>query len=180
MHTDSPLAAVRDSLRADRATLRAAVDRVPPERRRERAAPGRWSVAEVLEHLAIVEQRVLAMLPPLLAAAPPRAADAAPPAPFPRDVLRDRTRLITAPDPIQPRGALDADAAWDALERSRAALLALLDTVEGRDLTAISRQHPVLGTLDGYQWLASLGGHEERHAMQIHEIADTLENSRIR
>jgi len=47
-----------DHLADHRAELRRAVDAVPVERRELRPAPDRWSAAEVLEHLAIVERRV--------------------------------------------------------------------------------------------------------------------------
>ena len=45
---------------------------------------------------------------------------------------------------------------------------------DGRDLAAWQRPDPALGLLDGYQWVASLGGHARRHAAQIDEIADAL------
>jgi hypothetical protein len=170
---ESPLAAVRASLAADRANLRAAVERVPAAARGRRPAPDRWSVAEVIEHLAIVEERTVGALAPLVATAPPlgtpRLATH-----LDRTALRDRTLRVVAPELIQPSGTVDADTAWAALDRSRAALLAVLDTAEGRDLTTIGRTHPRLGQLDGYQWIASIGGHEERHAAQILEIADAL------
>jgi len=92
-----------------------------------------------------------------------------------RAALRNRTTRITAPDPIQPTGTVNADDAWAALERSREQLFGLLEAAEGRDLTQITRPHPVLGLLDGYQWIAAIGGHEERHMAQIEEIAALFE-----
>ena len=168
----SPIAAVRDSLNADRATLRAAVDHVPSARRTQKPAADRWSVAEVLEHLSIVEGRVVMMLGAMIPSAPAIAEAAGSATSIDRAAMQNRSNRISAPDPIQPTGTLSADEAWAALERSRAGLFLLLETAEGRDLTQITRQHPVLGPLDGYQWLAAVGGHEERHALQILEIAD--------
>ena len=52
--------------------------------------------------------------------------------------------------------------------------LARLLAADGRDFTAVSREHPTLGTLDGYQWVASIGGHEARHTAQIREAAAEL------
>ena len=92
-----------------------------------------------------------------------------------RAALANRTTRITAPDPIQPTGTVNADEAWAALERSREQLFGLLEAAEGRDLTQITRPHPVLGLLDGYQWIAAIGGHEERHMAQIEEIAALFE-----
>ena len=39
-----------------------AVASVPAELRERKPAPDRWSVAEVIEHLAMIEQRVAALL----------------------------------------------------------------------------------------------------------------------
>jgi hypothetical protein len=174
MSTPSPLAAVRDSLSVDRAALREAFESVPIALRERKPAPDRWSVAEVLEHLSIVEARIVTMLGALIQTAPALTAAPGESTAINRAAMRNRSNRIVAPDAIQPTGAMSADQAWVQLERSREQLHALLDASEGKDLTHISRQHPVLGPLDGYQWIASIGGHEERHAGQILEIAGEL------
>jgi hypothetical protein len=172
---DSPLTEIRTSLAADRDALRAAVDRVPAALRQQRPSPDRWSVAEVLEHLAIVEGRSAAALAPQVAAAPILSAPAAlSNSPALRGAVLDRTSRVSAPDFIKPTGEVDAETAWTRLQASRQQILSIIDTGEGRDLSAISRPHPVLGQIDGYQWLASIGGHEARHTAQILEIAAEL------
>lgn len=172
MPTDTPLDSLLATLAADRATLRAAVDAVPPQFRDERPATDGWSVAQVLEHLAIVEERAVTIVADLAAQAPATdASRALPPSAFDRSALRDRTQRIEAPAPIQPTGTVDADAAWERLTRSRSALASALAAAADRDLGAVTRVHPRLGTLTGWQWVAALGGHEERHAAQIREIA---------
>lgn len=173
MTTDSPVERLRADLAADRDALCAAVERVPEPLRSRKPAPDRWSVAEVLEHLGIVEQRSVAALASVVATATAATASHAP-TPLDRAAMRDRSQRVTAPEMIQPTGTVDAATAWAALERSRASLLALLDTCEGRDLTTVGRTHPRLGQIDGYQWIASIGSHEERHALQIIEIAEEL------
>src|SRR5688572_23374224 len=50
------VAAVFSSLDASMAALQASVDSVTPALHSRRPAADRWSVAEVLEHLALVEQ----------------------------------------------------------------------------------------------------------------------------
>jgi DinB superfamily len=175
----SPIADVRASLTADRERLREAVDQVPTGARETKPEPGRWSAAEVLEHLAVVETRVVMMLGPLVQTAP--SMDAAPSTgtpPLDRTPLLNRQTRVEAPPQIQPTGTVSAADAWASLQNTRAQLLTLLDTIdaERRDLTQVSRQHPVLGPLDGYQWIAAVGGHEARHALQILEIAKTIEH----
>ena len=175
MNMSAPLTTLCDSLEADRATLLAAVQRVPAPLRSRKPAPDRWSVANVLEHLAIVESRALVLARGLIETAPPlggNGCDA--PTPINRAMLQDRSARVQAPGPIQPKGTLSADEALAALERSRAELMTVIAAAEGRDLRQVSRPHPVLGILDGYQWLGSIGGHEERHALQILEIADAI------
>ena len=181
MSTPSPIADIRTTLATDRAALRCAVDRVPAAMRQQKPAPDRWSVAEVLEHLGLVEGRVAMFFGPLLQDAPTLGVDTQTGATaLDRTSLRDRDNKIVAPPPIQPTGSLSAEDAWTILQETRVKLLAMLDVAEAerRDLAQISRQHPVLGPLDGYQWVAAIGGHEERHTLQIHEIADALEGQR--
>jgi hypothetical protein len=171
----SPLTAIRALLTADRATLRAAFDQIPAGLHGRRPAPDRWSAAEILEHLATIETRIVMMLGALIPTAPDRTGSASRPA---LDgtvaAIKDRTNRIVAPEALQPTGTIPPDASWAALERSRISLFALLDGAEHRDLSQVSRPHPVLGPLDGYQWIAAVGSHEVRHAAQLVEIADVL------
>ena len=178
MSTPSPIADIKTTLATDRAALRSAVDRVPPALRQQKPAPDCWSVAEVLEHLGLVEGRVVMFFGPMLRDAPTLDAAAQTDATaLDRTALRNRSNKIMAPAPIQPTGSVSADDAWATLQDTRVTLLAMLDAAESerRDLAQVSRPHPVLGPLDGYQWVAAIGGHEERHTLQIHEIAEALE-----
>ncbi len=168
---------VAEFLAERRAELRAAVDAVPPALRDRRPAPDRWSVAEVLEHLAALEGAVTGMLGPAIdeARALGEEADTSSVrARLDTERMRDRSRVIEAPDRVRPRGGLDTAAAWAALERARAALLAALERGDGRALGAVTRPHPVLGPLDLYQWALAVGGHEARHAGQVREIAEAF------
>lgn len=178
MADPSLLDPLRQQLAADRETLRAAVAGVPAEQRQQKPAANRWSVAEVLEHLAIVEERTAALLRPMVSAAQPLSG-AGTLTPLDRTALQDRSVKVSAPEMIHPTGASDAAVAWARLEQSRQALLSCIDMCEGRDLASIERSHPRLGRLDGYQWLSSIGAHEERHAMQIVEIGQQLAGARL-
>ena len=176
MRTGSQIDALIDDLTDDRARLAEAVEHVPVPLRGQRPAPDRWSVAEILEHLMIVEQRAATIVRELAASAPASSGGTAGNAviAFDRSVLRDRSHRVMAPAMIQPTGTMDAAAAWTALQQSRAVLLKEIRAAEGRDLAAVTRPHPRLGPLTGYEWIAAIGGHEERHTAQIVEIAETL------
>jgi hypothetical protein len=159
-----------------RSTLRAAFDAVPPERRETAPAPDRWSPAQVLEHLAIVDTQIATLLRRGVRTA--TATGPLPPAADQRPVLStvdearllDRERRLDAPPHARPTGN-DAVAAWRALDEAHAALRDLLQATDGRDASAVRARHPFLGELDFHQWLAFVGFHALRHAAQIRAAA---------
>src|SRR6516162_1959244 len=162
----------------NRRALRAAVDAVPEPDRRRRPAPDRWSVAEVVEHLAIVEGRVTARLAAAFDAAPPAALpEGHVPQPVDRaflDRIGDRTNRFKTGAPSEPRGGIDIEAAWAAATSSREAFRRLLERADGRDVGGIVFPHPFIGPLSFYEWAVFLSGHDARHADQIREIAVEL------
>ena len=163
-----------------RAVLHAAVASVPEAHHHVSPGEGRWSVANVLEHLATVESRIAVMLRPKIAEARAKgessggvsAEASAPPIDLSR--LLDRTRRVHASAASQPSGALDSAAALAALEQSRAAMRETVRETEGAPLHAVSMPHPVLGPLDLDGWIRFIGAHEARHAAQILEIGASL------
>lgn len=166
-------------LDANRAALLEEVERVAPALRETRPAPDRWSVAEVLEHLALVERRITGLLAGSLSAA--RAEGLGPeretgPVVGTFDLTRvlDRGRPVEATAAARPLGGLDARGALAALEESRAALREVLFAGDGLALGEVSLPHPVFGPLNFYQWVLFVGGHEARHVAQIRGIAGAL------
>jgi DinB family protein len=167
-----------DYLAQQRAVLRAAFDAVPPALRDYAPAPGKWSAAACVEHLAITGQLVAARLAKNVGDArsaglgQETSTDPILPQVNVAMVLNRDTKL-NAPDPIQPTG-LSADAAWAAIERADAALRDEVKASDGLALGGVSWPHPRFGPLTAYQWIAFHGAHEARHAAQIREIAETL------
>jgi hypothetical protein len=165
-------------LESELAGLRRAVDTVPPERRGERPAPDRWSVAEVLEHLAMVENSVLKACARQLATAResglPQESDVSPVRPLlPPEEVAKRDRALPAPERLRPKG-MEAAAAWTEIETVRARLIEFMHASDGLALGQVSFPHPALGSLNLYQWLLFAAGHHARHAAQIREIARQL------
>jgi len=167
---------VLNYLDTTRTDLSKAVEDVSAARRAERPAPDRWSVAEVLEHLSIIEGRVVQMLTGRIAAA--KAAGLGPELEtspvldsINRERVTDRSRRITAPELIQPHSGADAASVWSGLEQSRASLREAVLGGDGLALSEVTHEHPVLGQINLYQWLVFVGSHEARHTAQIREIA---------
>jgi hypothetical protein len=164
-----------------REALRAAVERIPASQREQSPAPGRWSVAEILEHLSLVETSLTRLFTVRLAEARARGLGAeteTTPVLASLDLARlvDRSYSVTASEAAQPRGGLGAAAAWSALEAARQAFREAILSGEGLALGEVvhPRPHPVFGVLNLYQWVAFVGGHEARHTAQILEIAAAM------
>jgi hypothetical protein len=174
----SSLTEVFAGLDRSRAGLRAAVDSVPVHLRDQPPGSDRWSVAGILEHLSLVDERFTAIVANKIADA--RAAglgkEEGLPTLLPPHVeamLADRTERRTAPDLLHPRG-LEAAAAWERAEAARAAFCLVLSAADGLALSGVIHEHPRFGALNAYQWGGFIAAHESRHTEQIREIASQL------
>lgn len=167
---------VFDYLITARVHLEDAVNSVPADRRDTRRSPDRWSVAEVLEHLARANRGIGRLFEKQVAAG--REAGLGPDLDttsilWTLDVARvlDRRERREAPERIVPADGMSAGSAWEALERADAALLQAVAAADGLALGTLTYPQPFLGTLNLYQWVAFAAAHEFRHAAQIRELA---------
>jgi len=158
-----------------RASLRASVDAIPVPLQQERPAPERWSAAEVLEHLSLVERLFTGRIADAIDAA--RSAglspEAAGRAPLPEVIetrMADRVNTRNAPDPVKPTGTLDVPAAWAAVENGHQRLRTIVGGADGLALSQVTLDHPFFGTMTVYQWVELIAAHEGRHTEQIKEI----------
>jgi len=135
-----------------------------------KAAPDRWSVAQVMEHIAAAEDYIRGALMEKVMMAP-----AGEPG---RDVKKtdeavlamipDRTTKVQAPEPLVPtnRFGSPADSVKHFVE-SRATTEEFLKTTTGL------REHVTdspMGKLDGYEFVLLIAAHSERHTKQINEV----------
>jgi len=170
---------ILDHLDGQRSSLREAIESVPSALHCRRPVPERWSAAEIVDHLGIVETNITLLLNDRLNAA--RAAGIGPehdatsvlPTLDVKKVL-DRTLPRVARDAVQPHAGVDMPTAWESLERSRQRLREVVVAADGLALSEVHAPHPAFGTLNLYQWLIFVGAHEGRHAMQIREVAAAL------
>jgi uncharacterized damage-inducible protein DinB len=157
-----------------RAELRKAVDRVPADQRDRPPASGRWSVADVLEHLALVDERFTGIIGSKIAEAraagiPAEKGDPPLLPPNVESMLADRTERRQAPEPLHPHGLSCGDA-WTRAEIARTAFRNLLSDANGLALSRVIHEHPRFGALNVYQWAGFVAGHELRHTAQITEL----------
>ena len=159
-----------------RTELRAAVDSIPSPARNTKPAADQWSVAQILDHLAITHSRVAAGVSRWIAEAKanglgPDTATSTVLGTIPTERILDRTQKVQAPEIILPRSDVDAETAWTDLEQAREKLRAAFLTGDGLALDQVRQPHPVLGPINMYQWVLFNGSHEARHTLQIREIA---------
>jgi hypothetical protein len=151
--------------------LRAAYDAVPADRRNTRPAPERWSPAEVVHHVTLVDGSVTRLLRKLVAQARalPRETETTPVVPT-LDLARiiERSRPLTASESAQPRNT-DPARIWTDFDEALTDLRAVIASADGLAMAAVSAPHPALGNFNGYEWIAFAGAHAARHAAQIRE-----------
>jgi hypothetical protein len=159
-----------------RTELRAAVDSVPSDSRNTKPSADQWSVAQILDHLAIAHRLVAALVGKSIAEAQAsglgtETATSSVLVTIPTERILDRTQKVAAPERILPRSDLDAETAWTELEEAREKLRAAFLTGDGLALEQVVQRHPVLGPINMYQWVLFNGSHEARHTLQIRELS---------
>jgi uncharacterized damage-inducible protein DinB len=170
---------VLNYLEAQHAVLEQTIAAIPPAYHAKRPGPERWSIAEVLAHVAIVEHFIVRLLRAKLDAA--RAAGLGPERDtspvvrtFDIDRVHDRSRRVEAMPEVYPPPDADVTTAMRSIAEAHEAIRALITSADGLALSEVSAPNPVLGPLNVYQWVAFLGGHEARHVGQIVEAARQL------
>jgi hypothetical protein len=153
-----------------------------------RPAEGAWSIAEIIDHLAITEQNMVQLIGMLLkksegaaaatnagegaAVEAQTAAGATPFQPFSLDNFIEQVREVklTAPERVRPGGNVTLADALAKLRRTRADLEAMRPHLETANLSAATYPHPAFGEFNSAQWLAFTGLHEGRHLRQIENL----------
>jgi len=136
-------------------------------------APDRWSVAEVAEHITVSESTLSGLVENRIMqspAAPEKRALVKGKDELILEKLVDRSHKAQAPEFLRPTGrfATEPDLT-KAFEDSRKATMEYVRTTND-DLRDHFFDHPVFGTLDGYQWLLLISAHSARHTLQIEEV----------
>jgi hypothetical protein len=134
-------------------------------------APDRWSIAEVAEHIAISEETILGIVTDRVLKAPPApAGEAKVTDEKVIQTVTDRSGKVQAPEMLKPVGKWASQAELtQAFEQRRTKTIDYVKTTQD-DLRGHAGPHPMLGSLDGYQWVLLLSAHSARHTAQIEEV----------
>ena len=136
-------------------------------------APDRWSVAEVSEHIAVSESMIFGLVQSKFMAGPATPEKRAEVKVTDEVILAkvpDRSHKAQAPEFLKPTGRFaDRAAVAKAFEDARKNTMQYVKTTQ-EDLRDHFGQHPLLGTIDAYQWILLISTHTERHTKQIEEV----------
>jgi hypothetical protein len=171
MITDQEREAALALLVRSRTALLNAVEGVTEEQARWKPMPERWSILEYVEHLAISDDALVAMIKRSLES---------PAAPETEEQRHAREQKIR--ETPMPRGAnrapagLQPVARFSSLADAVSAFLAARERTVAyaesttEDLRSHFASHSVLGPLDAYQWLCANARHAESHSAHVTEI----------
>lgn len=158
------------------------VEALSPAQEKFRPTPDAWSIAEIVEHLAIIEEQLSRLFVMMVKKASSTGAPEAGgqdfrPVSLDQFVERSLREKYVAPETVRPSGNLSVEESLARLRRSRAELHNLRPKLEAIDLSSLTYPHPAFGPLDLSQWLAFIGVHEERHLRQIETVMSSPELS---
>lgn len=155
--------------RTDDALLRS-VDGLSDAQWNYRSAEGRWTIAEIVEHIAAAEEITLkGALGVVQDAAAPEALKDSRKDDMIVQRIPDRSSRFQAPEFLQPTNRYGSAAgSFASYKKNRGELIALAK--ERSDLRTFAGAHPAIGNLDAHGWLLFQSAHAERHTKQIEEV----------
>jgi hypothetical protein len=132
--------------------------------------PDRWSIAQVMEHIAAAEDYIRGTVSEKVMAAP-----AAPDRDLKKTddailaMIPDRSQKAQAPQPLVPTNRFGSpDGSLKHFMQSRTATEQFLKTTPG--LRDHALDSPMGMKLDGYEFILLIAAHSERHTKQILEV----------
>ncbi|ANF96086.1 DinB family protein [Paenibacillus bovis] len=142
----------------------------------EHARPDQWTIAQVMEHLYLMETAITDRLAHTIQQDEPTPAPVSGATATPSFHLTlDRSRHIPAPPAMVPADKhLTLTELRARLDRSRSRLEETIQTASSEDLHLKTMNHPVFGPLTLEEWNEFIGLHEQRHLEQMKEIHAAL------
>lgn len=153
-----------------RAEVLDSVNMLSDEQLNQRLDPEKWTIAQVLVHLYLLERGLSKWIPDALSKGEKQIVDKKP-----IYMVPDRSKKLKAPKNVEPRDEFyTLDAVQIKLRQSRVALNEALAGVAEEELEKRALPHPVFGPINLKQWVELVGVHEKRHLEQIEELKQEL------
>ena len=163
---------------AIRGKFKQAVASVPPNKLDAHPEGEKWSVAQIVEHVSMVNEGVVRICAKLLSKAEADGRLSGGSFSMSPEFIENATRSIDvkleAPEFVQPASGASVEASLGKLDTNQAALSDLREKFEKFDGCEPKFPHPYFGNLSAQEWLTLSGGHELRHLRQIKRILEKL------
>lgn len=147
---------------------------IPESQRTAPTANGKWSIAQHLEHLAIVEDGAGRLMSKLIKQVRASGAlekdESSVLNTLDQHQIWTLNRRLLAPEVVRPNEGLPPSESLARQTASRLRVIAALESASGLALSTASAPHPYFGQFDVYQWGIMLAHHQRRHAECIREL----------
>ena len=163
---------------AIRTKFKQTVISVPPDKRDARPEGEKWSVAEIVEHVSMVNEGVVRICAKLLSKAEADGRLSTGSFSMSPEFIRNATRSVDvkleAPEFVHPSAGASVEESFGKLDVTQAALSDLREKFDKFDGCEPKFPHPYFGNLSAQEWLTLSGGHELRHLRQIERVIEKL------
>ena len=140
----------------------------------------KWTIAHIIEHMAIVQDGMTKISAKLLSEAKNTGKQSNGTANLSENFMRKaaeaKSLKLEAPDRVRPTGNQTIAESLKKMDENQARLEELRPLFETVECSDVKFPHPFIGDLTAHEWLTLIGGHESRHLRQIENI---LEKSRL-
>lgn len=138
----------------------------------------KWSIQEIVEHIAMVDEGTSRICTKLVGEAKTanKAGDGKVnlSAAFGEKSAAIATMKVEAPERVQPTGEQTVEQSLSRIDKTSNAFNAIRSDLENFDLSGHTFPHPYFGQITAAEWLVLAGGHAARHAKQIERLKAKL------
>ncbi|MCY7377377.1 MAG: DinB family protein [Pyrinomonadaceae bacterium] len=136
----------------------------------------KWTIAEIVEHIAIVQDGMSKISAKLLNEAQTTGKFSEGAANlsenFKTKAAEAQQLKFEAPDRVRPTGKMTIAESLAKMDETRQTLETLRPLFETVECSDFKFPHPFMGDLTAHEWLTLVGGHEARHLRQIGNILE--------
>lgn len=153
-----------------RKQLLESIETLTDEQLNKKLSIEQWSIIQVLEHLYLMEAKLVKLMTRVLAEGESHSVSDKP-----IHLALDRSQKFNSPKHFEPSDQfLTKQEMLDKLSQSRKALIEFVEQTKGLNLEGKGFLHPIFGQINIKQWIPFIGIHEQRHSEQIAEIKKQL------
>lgn len=169
---------IYDANDAIREKLKLTLENLTDEQVNAASEGEKWSLAALVEHIAIVENGMTKICAKLLSKAQAEDKKSDGTATISENFLTKAGESVNqkfeAPERVRPTGTRTIAESLAKMEENRAALYEMRPLFETVNGAAHKFPHPAFGDLTAHEWLALIGGHELRHIRQIKNLLEKI------